>query len=31
MLKDNLPIDKVAQYSGLSVDEVTKIKEENKL
>ncbi len=31
MLKDNLPIDKVAQYSGLSSDEITKIKEEHNL
>lgn len=31
MLKDNLSIDKVAQYSGLSVDEIIKIKEENNL
>ena len=26
MLKDNIPLEKVAQYSGLSLDEVKKIK-----
>ena len=31
MLKDNLSLEKVAQYSGLSLDEVKKIKEENSL
>ena len=25
MLKDNIPLEKVAQYSGLSLDEVKKI------
>ena len=31
MLKDNLSLEKVAQYSGLSLDDVKKIKEENNL
>lgn len=31
MLKDNIPLEKVAQYSGLSLDEVKKIKEDNHL
>ena len=31
MFKDNLPLEKVAEYSGLSLDEVKKIKEENSL
>jgi len=31
MLKDNIPLEKVVQYSGLSLDEVKKIKEENSL
>lgn len=28
MLKDNVPLDKVARYSGLSLDEVEKLKQE---
>ena len=31
MLKDNLPLEKVAEYSGLSLEEVKKIKVENSL
>ena len=31
MIRDNLPLEKVAEYSGLSLDEVKKIKEENSL
>lgn len=31
MLKDNLSLERVAEYSGLSLDEVKKIKEENSL
>lgn len=31
MLKDNLSLEKVAEYSGLSLDEVKKIKKENSL
>lgn len=31
MLKDNIALEKVAQYSGLSLDEVKKIKEDNNL
>lgn len=30
MLKDNLPLEKVSEYSGLSLDEVKKLEEENK-
>lgn len=31
MLKDNVALEKVAEYSGLSLDEVKKIKSENNL
>lgn len=31
MLKDNLSLEKTAQYSGLSLDEVKKLKDENNL
>lgn len=31
MLKDNLSLEKTAQYSGLSLDEVKKLKIENNL
>lgn len=31
MLKDNLPVEKVAEYSGLSLDEIEQIKKENNL
>ena len=31
MLKDNIALEKVVQYSGLSLDEVKKIKEDNNL
>lgn len=31
MLKDNLPIEKVAEYSGLSLEEIEQLKKENNL
>lgn len=31
MLKDNLPVEKVAEYSGLSLEEIEQIKKENNL
>ena len=31
MLKDNISLEKVAEYSGLSLDEVKTIKSENNL
>lgn len=31
MLKDNVALEKIAEYSGLSLDEVEKIKSENNL
>lgn len=31
MLKDNVPVEKVAQYSGLSLDDIAKIRQENDL
>lgn len=31
MLKDNVPVEKVAQYSGLSLDDIATIKQENDL
>ena len=31
MLKDNFALEKIAEYSGLSLDEVEKIKSENNL
>lgn len=31
MLKDNVPVEKVAQYSGLSLDDIAEIRQENDL
>ena len=31
MLKDNFALEKIAEYSGISLDEVEKIKSENNL